>query len=176
MPDSEDSEMGKPVNLRSVANQDQVKMIIAETLISALIPIGGKVGEKVYEYQHSHEPIAVRVLESELVGDCHVITFMIKNQTQHGAYLESISVAEPQGRSSIRRKFDQSFGVREIDETSSWLPLCLAPGHEIKFCVEVPKCENRGPISDLSGKLEIEISRLDQKKPETKEIMFRLRW
>ena len=42
--------------------------------------------------------------------------------------------------------------------------------------VKIPLCQNRGLDSDLSGTLNLEISRLNQEKIDNRKITFRLRW
>lgn len=158
--------------LPSDSTIDQIKMVLAETLISALIPVASKVGEKAYDQIRSQEPIRVTVLDSKLVKGQHQISFTLTNQTDHGAYLESISVVAPQGQCTIDRKHD-SFG----DAPSNWLPMYLGPwGGEVTFDVKIPLCQNRGLDSDLSGTLNLEISRLNQEKIDNRKITFRLRW
>lgn len=174
MPDSEESEKESPANPPPDVTTPQVGMFFPAALAPPLIAAGVKAGEKVYDHLSSHEPIAIRVLESVLVDNWHEISFTIKNQTEHGAYLESVQVIEPQGKSIVKREYAKSFG--NDDGPSTWLPAYLAPWDEIKFYVKVPKCENRGLDFDWVGKLKLEISRLDQKSPKAEELIFRLRW
>jgi hypothetical protein len=158
--------------LPSDSTKDQIKMVLAETLISALIPVASKVGEKAYDQIRSQEPIRVTVLDSKLVKGQHEISFTLTNQTDHGAYLESVSVVAPQGPCTIELTHS-----RMGDVPSNWLPMYLGPwGGDVTFDVKIPLCQNRGLDSDLSGTLNLEVSRLNQEKIDNRKITFRLRW
>lgn len=148
----------------------QAQMVLFETIISALTPVAVKGGETLYEKLRAQNPIFVQVLDSRLVQDRHEISFKVTNNTLHGAYLESISLVAPEGEYSvvIRGQSDPFFPVE--------LPMLINPGKGRLFDVNFSKCQNRGLDSDWSGTLELLVSRLEDAKPESQQVKFRLRW
>jgi len=169
----------KPKSDPSLQVRNEVKNIV-ETIIPSAITVGARFAERAYEKAREPHPFLVQVLDSTFDGISHHVFFRMTNNTQHGIYVESISLDGPAGDYQCYEEsppYDQlkSFGDRPVPGRFE-LPRHLPPEAHVDIQIDFPKCQNRGIDSDMSGTLQLSISRLEKPKQEKHRTEFRIRW
>jgi hypothetical protein len=139
-----------------------------------------KEGERVLESLHSSRKVVVQILYSEFKDAKHTVHFKVTNDSLHGVYLESIELVAPQGTFSVKEDVDDVPGIPismpGYHKSAGWERPHLSPGSDYAFSVTFPACKDPTYTSQWSGMIRVEISQLDQVKPEFREIPFRIRW
>jgi hypothetical protein len=136
------------------------------------------VGEKVYRYIKSKEPLVVQILDSVKIDNTSRVVVKVSNQTLHGIYLESVTLSKINDDQLAFMEWKQNFkhsgvGFAPFEWMEfEWSPINIAPGEDFHFGIQFAKPSD---TKALHGELNITYSRLDQKKPETKTHDFRIR-
>lgn len=109
----------------------------------------GKISLDLYKQLQasSQTPFEVRITGSALLGKHHHVSFKCKNNTFHGLYLESLTIALPEKRDSpldgveIEEKPEPvSYGSQPAINTpiERWFPRYIAQGQELGFTLRFP--------------------------------------
>lgn len=147
----------------------------------------GKISLELYKHLQSSSqiPFQVSITSSVLLQNHHHIAFRCKNNTLHGLYLESMTVALPEKRDLplegveiVEKQEPISYGKQPTTQTllQTWFPRPIPPGLElaftIRFSILTRKIHEQVPY--LIGTFSI--SHLNEKKPSTIQQDFRVRW
>jgi len=151
--------------------------------LAAASALGVRVGEKTYQLMKSPEPLVVQILDSVVIKDEHRVTLKVTNQTLHGTYLERLEITKPEG-------LTPKFYLRETERESGMLshsawvehkvgecfPKHVAPGSDTSFAFSLPLLKQEDFVRAPYGICSLHFSRLEERKIDGKEIVFRLRW
>lgn len=165
------------------AKQQQVSDVLHRLLEPILLPIamkvvaalGTKEGERAIEQLHSQSVVTVHVLDSTFRDGQHTAYFKVSNGSNHGVYLESIKLIAPEGEYEVKH-IDDAPGIPTPDTKRGWRRSLIPSGEYYLFAVTFPQAQDPTYLGQWAGRLEMEISQLDQTKPETRDVPFRVRW
>jgi len=126
-------------------------------------------------------PFETRVLDSVSQEGFHVITFGLKNNTQHGIYVESLSISRPESREAHENFTIKEHGMgtgKAYQEPDTYFPVSLSAFNDktffVRFSILSPKRQHVNAPYMLA---DFTISRLDQKQEEAEVRQeFRIRW
>jgi len=147
----------------------------------------GKMSVELYKHLQSPSttPFDVSIVRSTQLHDHHHVTFKCRNNTQHGIYLESFTIALPEKRDvpltgvQIVKKEDT---VSYASATASHTPLeasparYIPPGQDVEVTIRFPVLTRsiHEQVPYLIGTWTI--SHLNEKKPSVVQHDFRVRW
>ncbi len=134
-------------------------------------------GTQIKQLLQHPEPLSVRISDSLEEAGSHLVSFDIKNETDQGIYLESFEPEKPVGyKMRILQMVKGAAGWGQQSESRApFKPYLLPPYSDVKFHAKVPLQDwswlNVAPY----GVVSLTYSKLDEEKPATKKITFRLR-
>jgi hypothetical protein len=154
---------------------------------AALIPQLKAAADLYNEFHAAQVPFQVRIIQSNLRAEFHYVTFLTKNATAHGLYIERLTIALPEKRAEplqdirVQKKREGSYTYDERsthDEAAlaDWLPQYVKPASDLEFTVKIPvlKQQIHEQVPYLIGTFSL--SHLNEKKPHAIEQEFRVRW
>ena len=133
-------------------------------------------GTQIKQLLQHPEPLSVRISDSVEQAGSHLVSFDIKNETEQGIYLESFEPEKPVGyEMQILQMVHDSGGWINDESVAPFKPFLLYPYSDVKFQAKVPLQDwswlNVAPY----GVVSLTYSKLDEEKPATRKITFRLR-
>jgi hypothetical protein len=173
-------------SVSSITRHDTRAEFVTLTGLAAGGSLGVAVGEKVYRYLKSPDPLVIQVMKSVLDNGTHFVEFKAANQTLHGIYIERLSVDHPHSTvghlTILLRETVQGNGIQlpsvqwVAQSTPALVPQYIEPGGVLDFAVKVakvPQTRNTRPYATLK----VDFSRLDEQDPTIgRKQNFRLRW
>ena len=144
--------------------------------LAAALGLGASASEKTYEIlQSRQQPLSIQVLKSDAIEGAHIIGFHVTNNTQHGVYLEKISFEKPKdAKATIYSSLKMGEFTNKLKELS--LPMLIPPRQGSGVTVAMALREDEATKEKPYGTLELEFSKLDEKKAERVKTDFRIRW
>lgn len=181
---SQPSAMGPRTPRGHVDPKDLPQDIFAESVavVSAALKAPETI-DKVKALTASVEPLEVLIHTSDQVGTDHLVEVTISSKTSQGIYLEQFQLKEPKNRALTvldqiaHTKPAKSWEARDeqFDERSFPGPILLGPAQTYKLWFKLPILSETEFKKAPFGKVVLTYSKLDEEKPEKKEITFRLR-
>ena len=177
MPENDDIPVGSAEKAKQQVAETLHEMgepFITPLLAKAAEVLVGKGGERALDALQAPKKVFVQVLDSNLTNGYQSVRFKVVNSSIHGVYLDSLELDAPKGEFTVtHRDVGDSWGG---EEKVGWVRRLLAPQTDYTFTLTFPECQNPTYTSQWSGQLTLEISQLDEIKPEFRKIPFRIRW
>ena len=174
--DPHDPQEKQPTDATGKDSQPEAFLHIPIATLLPLIKPTIEGGTQIKQLLQRPETLTVRVTDSVEEAGRHLVSFNITNETEQGIYLESFESQEPVGyKITIRHMVPSSDGWANELRPSTFKPLLLNPHTDESFQATVPLQDwswlNVAPY----GAVSLTYSKLDEEKPATKKITFRLR-
>lgn len=164
-------------------NTDQIK---AEFFtLGGAVAAGGfsvGVGEKIYRYIKSKEPIVVQIMDSVLIDESHRVAINVANQTIHGVYIEMLQLEKPKDAELEYFQWKKDFGHGGVGlpptvwDAYEWTPKHIPPGEDIYFAIGFPMIKDSKTPDKEYGEFKMSFSRLEEKKMDSEKYSFRIRF
>jgi hypothetical protein len=153
---------------------EMVEPFITPLLAKAAEVLVSKGGERALDALQAPKKVFVQVLDSDFKNGHHSVHFKVVNSSLHGVYLDSLELDAPKGKFTVKHR--SSAGGWGREDKVGWERRLLAPQTDYAFTLTFPECQNPTYTSQWSGQITLEISQLDEIKPEFRKIPFRIRW
>jgi hypothetical protein len=151
--------------------------LVMEAAAHLAVKYGPPLAEAVYHAFKSRQKIFVQIDASWKAANDYFVALSLRNLTEHGLYLEDISLDEPRNQQlDVERGYPgnkMNFGSAAIKASKpAVLPILLKVGvdHPEEFTFRLPDASKLETV-----KLKIAFTQLDQPKPGWESKVIRLR-